>query len=879
MGMSPKRVWVVGGAPECDVVESNPMVSSRHCLLAEYEQGFAIEDLGATNGTYVNGQRLTPHQPVWVARTDRITLGQTIPMKWPQQAHAAAASGPGLTVPLTTQRMIGIGRGDDNDQVLDYPMISWNHARLIEDGSGHVFVEDLNSRNGTAIGAPHNRIPPGQVVPVSPDDDLYFGSFKVPVRRLLGATKLAMGNASGPSMMFSGNSMVLGRDPASGYPLDYPMVSWQHAELTREAGGIYVRDLGSLNGTYVDGVRISGKTLLKPGSEIGLGSYRFTLIDAAGNLARRSYNGNVTIEAVAVTIDIKNAGHTQRLLEPVSLTVFPSEMVAVMGPAGAGKTTLMKALNGYSAPTYGRVLFNGSELYRFYDQYRLQLGYVPQDDIMHPLLTVQEALYFTAKLRTDLKDPEIRKRIHDVLSRLNIDDIADRQIGSPEKKVISGGQRKRLNIAMELLSDPNVLFLDEPTTGLSSYDAFKVVKVLRQLADTGKTVVLTIHQPSIDIFKEFDNLVMVSRDKGSTSSGALAYYGPAYPDSIQFFSGTESRGDLSPEALLDGLSRRPTPEWVNLYSQSKHKHEFVDTRAGQLPAAQAQTAGQTTVRKFGFGQWVTLLRRTGLLRWRDRGQVIFMALQATLFPLLMCGIFKSLRRTSFDSEIDWKGFTGQVSGVHFLLVVAAVWFGCNNAARDIVGEWAIYLRERMVSLKLPSYVLSKLGVLAAICLVQCTVLLAIVYAVCGLESGFLPTLLILFLSSQVGAALGLLISSFAKTTESAIAVLPIPLLFMILLSGGIKPLTDDASRTAAMAFPSRWAFEANLLREAEARNPNVYVKPMMPSAPAQEHDLAGTAFPSDKTRHTFREAVGVLAGMIAAMVIAVIGILKSRDIQ
>ena len=212
------------------------------------------------------------------------------------------------------------------------------------------------------------------------------------------------------------------------------MVSWQHAELTREAGGIYVRDLGSLNGTYVDGVRISGKTLLKPGSEIGLGTYRFTLIDAAGNLARRSYNGNVTIEAVAVTIDIKNTGRTQRLLEPVSLTVFPSEMVAVMGPAGAGKTTLMKALNGYSAPTFGRVLFNGSELYRFYDQYRLQLGYVPQDDIMHPLLTVQEALYFTAKLRTDLKDPEIRKRIHDVLSRLNIDDIADRQIGSPEKK-------------------------------------------------------------------------------------------------------------------------------------------------------------------------------------------------------------------------------------------------------------------------------------------------------------------------------------------------------------------------------------------------------------------------------------------------------------
>jgi hypothetical protein len=458
---------------------------------------------------------------------------------------------------------------------------------------------------------------------------------------------------------------------------------------------------------------------------------------------------------------------------------------------------------------------------------------------------------------------------------------------------------------MELLSDPNVLFLDEPTTGLSSYDAFQVVKLLRTLAAGGKTVALTIHQPSIDIFKEFDNLIMVSRDKGSSTSGALAYYGPAYPDSIQFFSSADpTRGgakkeDLSPEALLDGLAKRPTAEWVTRYTQSKHKREFIDSRAGQLPPAPAQNAGQARVRQFGFSQWFTLMRRCALLRLRDRGQVIFMALQATMFPLLMCAIFRSLRKTAFADFGELNKFIGQISAVHFLLVIAAVWFGCNNAARDIVGEWAIYLRERMVSLKLPSYVMSKLGLLAMICFVQCAVLLGIVYSVCGLKSGFGKTLLTLFIASQVGAALGLLISSFAETTESAIAVLPIPLLFMILLSGGIKPLTDDASRTVAMAFPSRWAFENNLLLEAQARKHEITVggrnwgaamapapgavqyRPVAQGAPAPstEHDIAENAFPLNLKRHSFGTGIAVLFGMVVALVGAVIGVLRSRDIQ
>ena len=167
---------------------------------------------------------------------------------------------------------------------------------------------------------------------------------------------------------------MLGRDPACDYPLDYPMISWRHAMLRRTADGIFVEDLGSRNGTFVNGERIAGKTLIHPGQEIGLGSFRFQFLED-GALVKREYIGNVTIEVCGVAV---NAPTGDRLLDPISLTIFPSELVALMGPAGAGKTTFLKSLNGYTPPAAGRVLFNGADLYQFYDRFRTQMSYVPQ---------------------------------------------------------------------------------------------------------------------------------------------------------------------------------------------------------------------------------------------------------------------------------------------------------------------------------------------------------------------------------------------------------------------------------------------------------------------------------------------------------------------
>ena len=281
----------------------------------------------------------------------------------------------------------------------------------------------------------------------------------------------------------------------------------------------------------------------------------------------RENHGNVSIEAAGIVV---NAPDGTRLLDPISLTIYPSELVALMGPAGSGKTTLLKALNGYTPPASGKVLFNGSNLYQFYDLFRQQMGYVPQDDIVHPQLTVREALYFSTKLRTDLSDEEIEKRIDKVLDDLGMRDKKNSLIGSPERKVLSGGQRKRVNIAMELITDTPVLFLDEPTSGLSSYDAEGVVDLLKRLARSGKTIITTIHQPSISIFRKFDDLIMISRDPGRP--GALAYFGPAYPDSIVFLH-PRSPGETQENPGKDPAlkcsspdSRTPATEWARRFA-------------------------------------------------------------------------------------------------------------------------------------------------------------------------------------------------------------------------------------------------------------------------------------------------------------------------
>jgi ABC-type multidrug transport system ATPase subunit len=820
-----RKTWVIGSAPVCDIVAPGATVSGRHCQLTLVDGVFTVEDLGSANGTYVDGKVIAG--PTRVQPNQIITLGRNAAFPW-DRVPGNNGIGTTLVPPPPGVRVIRIGRSPDNDVVIDYPTVSGYHARILLDSAGAV-IEDLGALNGTAVNSVGNKI---RRSPITSDDRVFFGSYPVPASRLLTANETpTVGTQPHQLVAITKERTVAGRDPGCDFPLPYPSVSWRHAELIKTAQGIEVRDLKSLNGTFVNGERIEGTRLLRPGEVVSLGSISLELKDG-GTLHRRDYKGNVTIEVDELCVDARGK-RSDRLLEHISLTVFPTEMVALMGPSGAGKTTLLKALNGYTVPASGNVLFNGNSLYASFDTYRLELGYVPQDDIIHSLLTVSEALYFTARLRTDLRDSEIRDRIGSVLQTLEIGAIADKLIGSPERKVISGGQRKRVNIAMELICDPTVLFLDEPTSGLSSSDSFKVVKHLYELARAGKTIMMTIHQPSAAIYRLFDQLVMVSRDSkeklppgADAGPGKLIYYGPTYPDSLEFFN-IEAVSELkrrapgaepSPELVFEGLEGSPmtSDEWEGKYNGSPQKRQYCDERKGTVHTAEhgSNRKGQ----RFQFAQLWSLVHRNLILKIRDRLQTGILLAQAPGFALL---VYLAFSRLNFDPSAggDWIGFTSKLASVHFLMVIAAIWFGCNNAVREVVGEWSVFEREQMAGLKIPLYILSKFIVLGALCVFQCLSLLGVIYFACNLQGSFWSFFAVLLMSSLCGVGVGLCISTKFRTTDSALACLPLVLLPMIVLAGGMQPLftMSGATQTLAMAIPSRWGYEADLLAEATAQ--------------------------------------------------------------
>lgn len=875
-----KRRWVIGGSAECDLVVNDQKVSGRHCLLTETAEGFLLQDLDSTNGTYVNGRKITSQ--VKVSRSDAVTLGKTIPMPWPsREAAFEAASDP-------MARVINIGGEPDNDVVLDYPMVSGHHARITV-SNGQAVIEDLGSTNGTAIGNPKNKI---KRSPLSAKDVVYFGSLRQPASRLIGG-KLTLGTTPQGELAFSGQEMTIGRDPNCDLALDYPMVSHRHARLVRVGSQITVEDLGSTNGTFVNGQRISGVVTVKPGDVIGLGSYTFHLTQA-GRLEKRDYRGNLTIEGRGLTVDVPG----KRLIEDVSLTIYPSELVGLMGPSGAGKTTMMNVLNGYSQPTGGAVFCNGADLYANYVQFAGHIGYVPQDDIMHRDLTVGQALYYTARLRlpSDFSDDEIRQRITKVLGQLGLQGTEDVLIGSPEKKGISGGQRKRVNLAMELLTEPSVLILDEPTSGLSSVDALMVMKVLRQLADEGKTIIIAIHQPSHDVFSLLDNLVVISRDASTKKIGKLAYYGPAYPDSIYFFNpshpgrmaGRTTRESQmtdqrpSPDELLDGLERTETAEWVKRYEASDYKRQYVTERAGRQHSdtANVELAPSGVSRRPGTMQWLTLTKRCFEIKLKDLWGTSILLAQAPIIALLIVLVFgrqvgMDPRPVSLDQADVIRQFYDTSVAMRvtmFLMVVSALWFGCSNAAQEIVGELAVYRRERKVNLKIPSYIGSKFSVLGLMCVIQCMLLVGIVYLGCGLRGALLPIYGTLTLTALVGIALGLAASAWANTMDRASRLVPIILLPMIIMGGALLPVDKMTFPWTTHVVPSRWAYEALLLTETDSRGRI----PIVPGWNNEEKDMAHEHFPPPK-RSGAKTSAGVLGGTLAVLIFLILALLKWRD--
>jgi ABC transport system ATP-binding/permease protein len=747
----------------------------------------------------------------------------------------AMANTPRTDLPAPGQtRIVLIGRDAGNDLVLRQPSVSARHARVLVGPDG-VWIEDLGSRNGTFVGTPPRRIDRERI---SLDDPLVFGDAALPataLRDYLERTKPRPA-ADGVIQLDDAALVTFGRRADASVAIDQPLVSALHASVSVDRGRVIVRDLGSMAGTFVDGRRIERPVEIGPGTLVQVGDQRYRLAGDARSLEPVDATADA-VEAVDVAVDAPG----KRLLEGVSLVIQPGEMVAIMGPSGAGKSTLLSVLNGQVAPAAGRIVIGGLDLHDHFELFRGRIGYVPQDDILHADLTVWQALWYAARLRLprDMADEEIARRIRQVLAQLGLEGTEDTRVGDQRKRGISGGQRKRVNLAMELLTDPPILVLDEPTSGLSSTDTMSVIELLRSLADAGKTILVTIHQPSLEAYRRFDAVAVIARDASTQQVGRLAWFGRAWPDAVNFFEPPPS-GSPPPttaDGLLRGLATRPVSDWVRQWERSLAKSIWVDGRAGSHAARTGSRPRPKPRPTARLAQWATLVKRGLAVKASDRWNTAVVLLQAPLVGLLIAAVFAKVLRMQPTPD-TWPKAGVNMATMMFVTALAAIWFGCSATAREIVAEWPIYRRERMVGLSILAYLGSKMAMLLLIAAVQTALLLGIVAWACGIESPWWRLYLVLYAAGLAGGAIGLVVSATLRTTEAATALLPVLLMPMIVLGGVLVPLADlpKLTQPLAAAMPSRWAFEGMVVPEAVVR-PRFKV----PHLPAGSPPSAGPA--------------------------------------
>ncbi len=662
---------------------------------------------------------------------------------------------------------------------------------------------------------------------------------------------------------------LIGRAAPADIILPYPQVSLRHASVGRTPDGmIAITDLGSTNGTHVNGQRIpTGQPVkIQAGERVFIGPYAMILALEGGAIRayveqeRAEWSGNqVEIEALDLTLDVvdrQNPAQRRILLNHVTFKSLPGDLIAIMGPSGAGKTTLLTVLNGYLRPTAGEVRVNGENLYAIYDALRGSIGYVPQDDIVHPELTVFEAIKFSAQFRLppDFSEAEIERRVDQVVKDLGLEAVRNLEIGKPERKVLSGGQRKRVNIALELVTDPALLFLDEPTSGLAADDTVALIDLLADLAKKyGKTILCTIHQPAREEYEKF-NLALVLG-----FGGEPLYFGPTGSASYDFFGryvapkgvtvdNPRDMFDLLRQREDDAVSTRQFADrpsarhaaaqaWRHEYYQQHnpiYQAMYTGTRQPGTPSGNRSPSRASVPLMLQFR---LLMHRYAIVKRRDRVGTFILLAQAPIIGALLAIVYASPIKApnlwckqflqTVEASAAHKGLEvsqaclndvarfpkiADYSGAIFLLAVAAIWFGTSNAAREIVSEQAIYKRERMVNLSVVNYVLSKFTLLTGLCIVQCTVLLGIASIALGLGNGnptaFMAMLGYMVLTSMSAVAAGLLISTLVVSSEAAMALTPIVLIPQVVLGGRMVPMTNKSWLEGLMAMmPSRWAFE------------------------------------------------------------------------
>lgn len=608
-----------------------------------------------------------------------------------------------------------------------------------------------------------------------------------------------------PPPAIENGELIIGRDPESGLPLRNPTISWRHARLTRRAdGSSVIEDLGSRNGTYVNYVALTNPQPLHAGDRVQIGPYAFVFNGVALAPDAATATG-LRVDAIGLK---RTVGHgATPLLNAVSLTIRPGEFVTIVGGSGAGKTTLLNALAGIQRAQDGQVLLDGVDSYTHYDLFRGRIGYVPQRDIVHKELTVEQALRYVARLRLppDLRADELNARIDAVLETVEM---------SPRRTSViarlSGGEQKRLSLAVELLAEPQILFLDEPNSALDPDLRGELQRTIRTLTARGHTVIMVSH--FLEDIEASDRVAVMGR------GGSLCYFGPPREATV-FFQVAH---------LKDMYAQTNTAEkataWRGRYERSPYyTTDLQDRQTQPYSKAPGQSVAQRATPTTDTPQWTPPARRRALSGWaqfwllarrytnillHDRRRLVILLLQAPVIGAILALVSASHAFTSDQGPID-------AQKALFFLAVIAIWFGASNAASEISKEGDIYQRERLAGLGVVPYLLSKVLVLGVLGALQTAMLLGIIILRTGLppaSAGIftVPAIEIyigMTLAGLAGLAMGLCVSAIASNPDKATGAIPLVLLPQILLAGIIFQVSGPMG-VVADATISRWAVQA-----------------------------------------------------------------------
>ncbi len=779
----------LGRSDDAEIFLKDPAVEPVHCQIHYGPHGVRLDDRGSALGTLRNGVRV--QDSVALEDGDEIRIGNTA-----------------FRVGIDDHR----GSAPEARPRMNAPPFEPSR------GPGGSPVEP---HGGRPAGAPADRtivIEPSQIPRQQP-------SLVIPLQ---------------------GEVTVIGRDPQTGFRLWHPAISRQHAEIIRRPDHFQVRDLGSANGTFLNGQRLTGRSRLRPGDRLQIGPFEWVfdgaLLSAHGHRSTQTGDAvegtRIQLREIGKQVTDPKTGKLVWLLEKLNLSILPQEFVGVIGSSGCGKSTLMDVMNGRRPATHGTVLYNSRNLYNSFDAFKSGIGYVPQELIFHRELCVTDALRYSAQLRLppDTSSREIEENIERVLQSVGLQEQRQTEIDK-----LSGGQKKRVSIAIELLSRPNVLFLDEATSGLDLLAEAEMMAIFRDVANSGVTTLCITHYAhSLD---RCDMVLYLYR-------GRLAYFGP--PRMLMRYFGVKQLGDVFHQ------EKQATPEeWATRYAASDLYKEYVERRAREAPPVIDEETlvkpgeaidklGRTEQKKqlrvlvkryckVLTGDWRSLLLMlclapliAGLIRYRfaapDDVPIVRQALDtidneyerkdAQEYNVLRAEPppdSAGRRHPTVRAQIEFEvRRTTQQVNLCFAATVGMFFLGIFGSIREVVKELAIYRHERFVNLQIPSYLASKITVLGTINLLQSAAMLG-----CLRWQGFLGIepasevymFLALFLTAFVAMLLGLAVSCAVDNADKAILIMIVLIIPQILFMEALTPLAGLRQTLGMALIPCYWAFD------------------------------------------------------------------------